>query len=76
MRAYAGSEHADDEGPTPGQRRKLSLELSRQARQAETGAWTELLRVRELCLERLIALGDGTRTLQQSTTLKADTMRA
>ena len=35
---------------------------------AQTGAWIELL--------RLYARGDGTHTLQQSTSLKADTMRA
>ena len=45
---------------------------------AETGAWTELLRlcVRDLLSREVDARGDGTHTLQQSTTLKADTMRA
>ena len=45
VRACDGSEHADDEGLTPGQRRKPSLELAgKRATLAETGAWTELLR--------------------------------
>ena len=74
-----GGEHADDEGPTPGQRRKVSIELAgKQATLAETGAWIELLRmyVRDLLSYEVDARGDGTHTLQQSITLKADTMRA
>ena len=45
---------------------------------AETGAWMELLRmyVRDLLSRGVDARGDGTRTSQQSTTQKADTMRA
>ena len=79
VRAYCGGEHADDEGLTPGQRRKLSVELAgRRATLAEIGAWTELLRmyVRDLLSCGVFARGDGTHTLQQSTTLKAHTMRA
>ena len=46
MRAYDGGEHADDEGLTPGQRRKLSIELAgKRATKAETGVWIELLRM-------------------------------
>ena len=59
--------------------RKLSIELAgKRATLAETGAWTELLRmcVRDLLSFEVDARGDGTHTLQQSTTLKADTMRA
>ena len=79
MRAHEGSGHADDEGLTPRQRRKLSTELAgKRAALAETGAWMELLRlyVRDLLSREVFARGDGTLTLQQSTTLKADTMRA
>ena len=77
--ASDGSEHADDEGLTPGQRRKLSIELAgRRATLAETGSWIELLRlyVRDLLSREVDARGDGAHTLQHSTTLKADTMRA
>ena len=46
VRAYEGVEHADDEGLTPGQRRKLSLELAgKRVALAETSAWIELLRM-------------------------------
>ena len=79
VRAYDGCEHADNDGLTPGQRRKLSIELAgKRATLAETGAWIELLRmyVRDLLSREVVAGGDGTHTLQQSTTLKADTMRA
>ena len=79
MPAHDGNEHADNEGLTPGQRRKLSLEVAgKRAASAETGAWTELLRmcVRGLLTRVVDARGDGTHTLQQSTTPKADTMRA
>ena len=59
---------------------KLQEELCSSDRStlAETGAWTELLRmyVRDLSSREVDAGGDGTCTLQQSTTLKADTMRA
>ena len=64
---------------TPGHRRKISIELagSRETL-AETGAWIELLRmyVRDLLSREVDGRGDGTHTLQESTTLKADTMRA
>ena len=79
VRAYEGSEHADGEELTPGMRRKLSIELAgKRATLAETGAWTELLRVhvRDLLSFEVDARGDRTHTLQQSTTLKADTMCA
>ena len=79
MRAYDGCEHADNDGLTPGQRRKLSIELAgKRATLAETGAWIVLLRmyVRDLLSREVVAGGGGTHTLQQSTTLKADTMRA
>ena len=79
VRAYDGGEQADDAGLTPGQRRKLSVELAgKRATLAETGAWIELLRmyVRDLLSRGVFARGDGTHTLQQSTPLKADTMRA
>ena len=79
VRAHEGSDHADDEGMTPGMRRKLSIELAgKRATLAETGAWTDLLRmyVRDLLSYEVDARGDGAHTLQQSTTLKADTMRA
>ena len=79
VRAYEGSEQADGEELTPGMRRKLSIELAgKRATLAETGAWTELLRmyVRDLLSFEVDARGNGTHTLQQSTTLKADTMRA
>ena len=59
--------------------RKFSIELAgKRATLAETGAWTELLRmyVRDLLSFEVDARGDGTHTLQQTTTLKADTMRA
>ena len=58
-------------------RRKFSIELAgKRAILAETGAWTELVRmhVRDLLSFEIDARGDGTHTLQQSTTLKADTM--
>ena len=77
--ACEGSEHADGEELTPGMRRKSSIELAgKRATLAETGAWTELWRmyVRDLLSFKVDAGGDGTHTLQQSTTLKADTMRA
>ena len=77
--AYDGSEHADGEELTPGMMRKLSIELAgKRATLAETGACTELLRmyVRDLLSCEVDARGDATHTLQQSTTLKADTMRA
>ena len=79
VRAYDGGEHAVDDGLTPGQRRKVSVALAgKRAALAETGAWTELLRlyVRDTLAREVDARGDGTHTLQQSTTLKADTMRA
>ena len=80
VRAYDVSEHADNDGLTPGQRRKPSVELAgKRATLAETGAWIDLLRlyVRDLLSREVFdARGDGTHTLQQSTTLKADTMRA
>ena len=71
--------HADNDGLTPGQRRKLSIELAgKRATLAETGARMELLRlyVRDLLSREVDARGDGTHTVQQSTALKADTMRA
>ena len=79
VRAYEGSEQADGEELTPGMRRKSSIELAgKRATLAETGAWPELLRmyVRDLLSFEVDARGEGTHTLQQSTTLKADTMRA
>ena len=79
MRAYDGGEHADDEGLTPRLRRKLSIELAgKRATLAEKDAWIELLRVyvRDSLSREVDARGDGTHTLQQSTTQKADTMRA
>ena len=78
VRAYGG-EHAVNDGLTPRQRRKLSIELAgKRAAVAETGVWTELLRlyVRDMLTREVDARGDGTHTMQQSTTLKADTMRA
>ena len=68
--ACDGGEHA---------RRKVSVELAgKRAALAETCAWTELLclYVRDMLAREVDARGDGTHTLQQSTTLKADTMRA
>ena len=79
VRAYDVGEHAVDDGLTPGQRRKVSVELAgKRAALAETGAWTELSRlyVRHMLAREVDARGDGTDALQQSTTLKADTMRA
>ena len=79
VRAYEGSEQADGEELTPGMRRKISIELAgKRATLAETGAWTELLRmyVRDLLTFEVDARGDGTHTPQQSTTLKADTMHS
>ena len=73
------SEHAYDEALTPGQRRKLDLELAgKRARLAGTGAWMELLRVYvgDFLSHEVDARGDGTRTSQQGTTQKADTIRA
>ena len=70
-----GGEQADGEELTPGQRRKLSIELAgKRAALAETGAWTELLRlyVRDLLSREVDARGDGTHTLQQSTTLNTE----
>ena len=64
---------------TSRQRRKWSIELAaKRAVLAETGAWMELLRphVRDLLSHVVDARGDGTHTLQEGTTLKADTMRA
>ena len=78
MRAHGG-EHAVNDGLTPLQRRKVGLELAgKSAALAKTGAWTELLRlyVRDVLAREVDARGDGTHTLQQGTTLKADTMRA
>ena len=68
VRAYDGSEHADNDGLTPGQRRKLSIELAgKRATSAETGAWTELLRlyVRGMLAREVDGRGDGTHTLHQ-----------
>ena len=51
---------------TLGMRRKLSIELAgKRATLAETGAWTELLRmyVRDLLSCEMDARGDGTHTL-------------
>ena len=51
VEACESGEHADDEGLTLGQRRKLSIELAgKRATLAETGAWIELSRkhVRDL----------------------------
>ena len=79
MRVYDSSEHADGEELTPGMRRKSSIEWAgKRATLAETGAWTELLRVyvHDLLSFEVDAHDDGTHTLQQSTTLKTDTMRA
>ena len=79
VRACEGSEHANNDGLTPGKRHKLSIEpAGKRATLAETGAWIELLRlyVRDLLSRDVDARGDGSHTLQQSTTLKADTMRA
>ena len=79
VQAYDVSEHAYDEALTPGQRRKLSLELAgKRARLAGTGAWMELLRVYvgDFLSHEVDARGDGTRTSQQGTTQKADTIRA
>ena len=79
VRACDGNEHAVNDGLTPGQRRKVGLESGgRRAALAETGAWTELLRlyVRDMLAREVDARGDGTHTLQPSTTLRADTTRA
>ena len=79
VRDYEGGEQGDGEELTPGMRRKSSIELSgKRATLAETGAWTELLRmyVRDLLSFEVDARSIGTHTLQQSTTLMADTMRA
>ena len=79
VRAYDVGEHADGDELTPGQMRKLSIELAgKRPALAETGAWMGLLRmcVRDLLSHEVDARGDGTHTLQQSTTPKADTMRA
>ena len=76
VRAYDGGEHADNDGLTPGQRRNLSIELAgKRATLAQTSAWIELLRlyVRDLLSREVDERGDGTHTLQQSTSLKADT---
>ena len=79
MPACDGSEQAGGEELTPKMRHKLSIELAgKRVTLAETSAWTELLRmyVRDLLSYEMDARGDGTHTLQQSTILKADTMRA
>ena len=81
VRAYEGGEQADGKELTFGMRRKLSIELAgRRATLAETGEWIELLRlyVRDLLSFEIDARGDGTHThtVQQSATLKAETMRA
>ena len=79
MRAYEGGEQADGKELTPGMRLKLSIELAgRRAMLAETGEWIELLRlyVRDMLSFEIGARGDGTHTMQQSATLKAETMRA
>ena len=79
VRAHEGSEQAGGEELTPGVRRKLSIELAgKRATLAETGAWIELWRtyVRDLLSREVFTRGCGTHTLQQSTTLKADTMCA
>ena len=58
MGTYEGGDHADDEGLTPVQRRKLSIELAgKRAALAETGAWTDLLRlyVRDLLSREVFA---------------------
>ena len=63
VRAYDGGEHAVDDGLTPGQRRKVSVESAgKRAALAETGAWTELLRlfVRDM-LAREVDVRGGTR---------------
>ena len=56
----------------------MSLELAgKRASLVETGAWVDLLRlcVRDLLSQVIDARGDGTSTLQQSTTQNADTIR-
>ena len=78
-RAYEGGEQADGKELTPGMGRKVRIELAgRRATLAETGEWIELLRlyVRDLLSFEIDARGDGTHTMQQSATLKAETMRA
>ena len=46
VRAQHGGEHAGNDGLTPGQRRKLCIELAgKRATLAETVAWIELLRL-------------------------------
>ena len=79
VRAYEGGEQADSKELTFGMRRKLSIELAgRRATLAETGEWIELLRlyVRDMLSFEIDERGDGTHTLQQIATLKAETMRA
>ena len=79
VRADEGGEQADGKELTPGMRLKLSIELAgRRAMLAETGEWIELLRlyVRDMLSFEIGARGDGTHTMQQSATLKAETMRA
>ena len=79
VRAYEGEEQVDAKEVTPGMRRKMSIQLAgRRATLAETGEWIELLRlyVRDLLSFEIGARGDGTHTMQQSATLKAETMRA
>ena len=74
MQAYDFSEHAYDEALTPGQRRKLGLELAgKRAMLAVTGAWMELLRV---YVGDFLSHEVDARTSQQGTTQKADTIRA
>ena len=73
VRAYDGGGHVGNGGLTPGQRRKLSIELAgKHATLAETGVWIKLLRlyVRDLSSREVDARGDGTHALQQSTTLR------
>ena len=60
VRACGGGEHAVNDGSTPGQWRKLSSELTgKRAAVAETGAWTELLRlhVRDMLAREIHARG-------------------
>ena len=73
--AYEGSEHADGQELTPGMRGKLSIKLAgERATLAETGAWTELLRVYVRDLSSCEV--DARRWHAHLATLKADTMRA
>ena len=65
VRAYDGGEHADNDGLTLEQRRKLSTDLARKRAALAT-----------MLSREVDARVDGTLSMQQSTTLKADTMRA